>query len=371
LTAQRPFSGTQVPSVLYSIVHEPHNPLAGLRPDLPAGLIAAVERCLAKSPLERWRDGAELAEALKRAARHSTAVSSDGTAATTIAFGDTGLIREQTIKYCTARDGLRIAYSIVGAGTPLVRVLGWFTHLEMEWDWPDLRYFWESLAARHLVIRYDGRGIGLSDRYSGEFAEESRMADLEAVVDAIGVERVALLGISEGGWTACQYAVRHPEKVSHLVLHGCYARGALARPYFDPEEDAALITLIRKGWGADTPRYRQLLASPFFPDDIKPETLAYFCELQRASTDPETAARYHSANHRRGDGSDFISEVRAPALVIHSRDDEVVRFEEGRHLAALIPGAKFLPIAGQSHYFPTRRPETDELIRAIIQFLEK
>ncbi|MEW5875644.1 MAG: alpha/beta fold hydrolase, partial [Candidatus Zixiibacteriota bacterium] len=369
LTGRRPFPGQRAPEILYGIVHEPHPPLASLRPDLPAGLIAALERCLTKRPQERWRDGAELAEALRRSSRHSAILSSDGTAATTIRFGDTGLIREQTIRYCTTTDGLRIAYSIVGAGRPIVRVLGWFTHLEMEWDWPDLRYFWEGLAARQRVIRYDGRGIGLSDRYQGGFTEEARLRDLESVIDALDVDKVTLLGISEGGWTACQYAIRYPERVTHLVLHGCYARGALARPSFDPEEDAALITLMRKGWGANVTRYRKMMAGQFFPDNCDPETIEYFSELQRASADPETAVRYHTANHQRGDGSDFIRQVRTPALVIHSREDAVVHFEEGRYLASLIPGAKFLPIPGQSHYFPTRRPETDELIDTILRFL--
>ena len=127
---------------------------------------------------------------------------------------------EQEIRFCTTSDGVSLAYSSVGAGPYLVRVLGHFTHLEAEWEWPDLRRFWEHLAERHTVIRYDGRGIGLSDPYAGEFTEDTRQRDLEAVITAIGAERSVLLGISEGGWTAATYAIQHPERITHVILYG-------------------------------------------------------------------------------------------------------------------------------------------------------
>jgi pimeloyl-ACP methyl ester carboxylesterase len=206
----------------------------------------------------------------------------------------------------------------------VVRVLGHFTHLEMEWEWPDLRRFWEHLARQFTVVRYDGRGMGLSDPYTGEFTEETRQRDLDAVLDAVGADTAALLGISEGGWTAATYAVRHPDRVSHLVLYGAYCRGAQARPGYDPEEDQALLTLIRKGWGRDTPALRQVLTSRFFRSDADPRLIAHFNELQRVSADPDTAARYLGALHQRGDARGLFRQVRAPTLVIHSRDDLAV-----------------------------------------------
>ncbi|MEO7658279.1 MAG: alpha/beta hydrolase, partial [Pyrinomonadaceae bacterium] len=141
---------------------------------------------------------------------------------------------QQDIRFCETADGVRIAYSVTGTGPQIVRVLGHFTHLEMEWEWPDLRHFWERLAERFRVVRYDGRGMGLSDRYTGEFTEDTRQLDLDAVLNQVGAENAILLGISEGGWTAATYAIHHSERISRLILYGAYCRGARARPGYDP-----------------------------------------------------------------------------------------------------------------------------------------
>jgi pimeloyl-ACP methyl ester carboxylesterase len=249
----------------------------------------------------------------------------------------------------------------------LVRVLGWFTHLEMEWEWPDLRLFWAGLAEKHTLVRFDGRGIGLSDPYAGAFTEETRRLDLEAVLDALAAERVALLGISEGGWTAAAYAVDHPQRVSHLILYGAYCRGPHARPGYDHEEYQALITLMRKGWGKDTPAFRQIFTTQFFPGGDS-RLIAHFNHLQRASADPETAVRYVESIDSRGDGRELFVQVRTPTLVVHCRDDAVVGFEEGRLLATLIPRAQFLPLPSGTHYFPTSLDVTSMVAEAIARF---
>ena len=272
----------------------------------------------------------------------------------------TGAGLDHRIAYCVTRDGVRIAYATTGQGPLVVRVLGWFTHLEMEWAWPDLRALWERLAATHTVVRYDGRGIGLSDRWTGEFTEETRALDLEAVLDAVGGGPAALLGISEGGWTAAAQAIRHPSRVSHLIIYGGYARGVAARSGYDAEEDRALLTLMRKGWGRETPAFRQVFTSQFYREDSDPELLAHFNELQRASADPETAARYVASCHSRLDGTSLLSTVTTPTLIVHRRDDRSVPFEEGRYLASVVPGAQFLPLPGSAHYFPTGRSGTHE-----------
>jgi pimeloyl-ACP methyl ester carboxylesterase len=262
-----------------------------------------------------------------------------------------------------------VAHSAVGAGPFIVRVLGHFTHLEMEWEWPDLRRFWEHLAERHTVVRYDGRGMGLSDPYTGDFTEETRQLDLEAVLTAVGAEKAVLLGISEGGWTAATYAVQHPTRITHLVLYGAYCRGGQARPGYDAEEDRALVTLIRKGWGRDTPAFRQVFTSQFFRSDADPGLLAHFNELQRVSADPDTAARYHEACHRRGDGRDLYRQVRIPTLVVHGRDDLAVSAEEGRLLASIIPGAQLVLLPSGTHYFPADREVVTKAAGAIARFL--
>ena len=277
--------------------------------------------------------------------------------------------RDQDIRFCTAADGVRIAYSVVGNGPFLVRVLGHFTHLEVEWEWPDLKRFWEDLAERHAVVRYDGRGTGLSDPWTGDFTEETRQLDLDAVLAAVGAERAILLGISEGGWTAATYAVQHPNRITHLVLYGAYCRGALARPGFDAEEDRALMTLIRKGWGRDTPAFRQVFTSRFFRSDADPKLIAHFNELQRISADAETAARYMESLHARGDGRDLFRQVTTPTLVIHGRDDLAVSAEEGRLLASLIPGAQLVLLPSGSHYFPTDSEVVTKATAAIARFL--
>lgn len=278
---------------------------------------------------------------------------------------------QQDIRFCTAADGVRLAYSVIGDGPLLVRVLGHFTHLEMEWEWPDLRHLWERLAERYTVVRYDGRGIGLSDHYTGEFTEETRQLDLDAVLTEVGAENALLLGISEGGWTAAAYTNQHPGRVSRLILYGAYSRGALARTGYDPEEDEALVTLIRKGWGRNTPAFRQVITSMFFRPDADPKLIAHFNELQRLSADSETAARYYKSLHTRGDGGDMFRRIKVPTLVLHCREDMAVSAEEGRLLASIVPGARLVLLPSGTHYFPTNREVVTKVVDAINRFVDE
>jgi pimeloyl-ACP methyl ester carboxylesterase len=371
LDGRRPFSRASAIDELHAILHDEPAP-----PRLPAGCPPAlppiITRCLAKAPSMRFASARDVGLALQAIPMPSrTAGGRTATAAPEIL---PGAVLDQRIAYCTTRDGVRIAYATSGQGPLLVRVLGWFTHLEMEWAWPDLRALWERLSETLTVVRYDGRGIGLSDRWTREFNEETRQLDLEAVLDAVSAGRpAALLGISEGAWTAASYAVRHPERISHLVMYGGYARGAAARSGYDPEEDRALLTLMRKGWGRESPAFRQVFTSQFYREDSDPELLAYFNELQRVSADPETAARYLASCHSRSDGTDLFAAVTTPTLVVHRRGDRGVAFEEGRYLASVVPGSRFLPLPGSAHYFPTRHdtaePGTVDLTDAIARFV--
>ena len=372
LTGLRPFRGSGPGSLLAAILEGRYEPLKALRADVPAELADVIERCMAKEPTARFQSGSELAAALRRA---RTACGPLVSGTPTIAVSNAGpdarfLAGEQEIRFTTTADGVSLAYAVSGNGPPIIRVLGHFTHLEVEWEWPELRRFWEQLAEQHTVVRYDGRGMGLSDRYPGEFTEDTRQLDLEAVVDAIGADRAILLGISEGGWTAATYLLRHPERVSHLVLYGSYCRGAQARPGFDPEEDEALVTLIRKGWGRDTPAFRQVITSRFFRSDADPKLIAHFNELQRVSADSDTAARYYRAVHSRGDGRDIFRQVRVPTLVLHCRDDLAVSAEEGRLLASVIPGAQLALLPSGSHYFPTDPEIASKAAATIGRFLK-
>ncbi|HYN07362.1 MAG TPA: alpha/beta fold hydrolase [Vicinamibacterales bacterium] len=371
LTGQLPFKGESPGAVIGAILSGRHTPLADLRSGLPAGLVAVVERCLAKEPGARFQCGKDVAQALRRAfAEDQDPISHerpDPTRRLGIAVPASG---EQDIRFCTTADGVSLAYSAVGAGPVIVRVLGHFTHLEMEWALQDLRRFWEQLAERHTVVRYDGRGMGLSDPYTGEFTEETRQLDLEAVLTAVGAEQAVLLGTSEGGWTAATYALQHPDRITHLILYGAYCRGAQARPGYDPEEDQALVTLIRKGWGRDTPAFRQVFTSQFFRRDADPKLIAHFNELQRVSADPDTAARYYASLHRRGDGRDLFRQIRVPTLVVHCQDDLAVKADEGRRLASIIPGAQLVLLPSGTHYFPTDTEIATKAAGAITRFLQ-
>ncbi len=275
---------------------------------------------------------------------------------------------EQEIRFCTTSDGVRIAYAIVGQGPPLVRVIGYFTHLEIEWEDPNWRDFIESLSGQLLLIRYDGRGMGLSDREVSDFSPEVHLRDLEAVVDSSGFERVALLGLSMGAATGIAYSVRHPDRVSHLILYGGYARLSWL---LDTEEGLqqfqAALTLIRQAWGSDVPATRQLLTSLFMPDADLDATRG-FNEFQRVSASADNAAAFLAACAD-VDVRELLQQVTAPTLVIHRRGDTMVPFEAGRELAAGIRGARFLPLDGRNHYFLASESVTKTIYRAVEEFI--
>jgi len=275
---------------------------------------------------------------------------------------------EQEIRFCTARDGVRIAYATVGQGPPLVKAANWMNHLEFDWQSPVWRGLLGALAREHLLVRYDQRGNGLSDREVADLSFEAMVGDLETVVDAAGLERFALLGISQGCAVSVAYAVRHPERVTHLVLYGGYVRGWRRRG--DPtelERRHALATLIRQGWGQENPAFRQTFTSLFIPEGT-PEQVRWFNELQRVSATPEMAARLHDA-FGDIDVSALLPEVRAPTLVLHSRHDAVAPLEQGRLFASSIPGARFASLESQNHVVLEQEPAFVKLLAELRSFL--
>jgi pimeloyl-ACP methyl ester carboxylesterase/predicted Ser/Thr protein kinase len=369
LTGEQPFKGDYEQAVLYSIMNEESNPVSTILTGTPKDIDKLVNKALAKNPDERYQRMEDVIADLKSIKKEIL-----GTSQKT--KEDSGTPRSQTVRtvgcpevrYCSTEDGTSIAYAVHGSGPILVRVLGWFTHLEMEWAWPALRLMWERLAEKYTVVRYDGRGIGLSNLWDGEFTEETRQLDLDAILNAVGAEKAVLYGNSEGGWTAAHYASLHPERISHLIVYGSYSRGAKLRPGYDGEEDQALETLIRKGWGRDTPEIRQLFTTAYFGPAADPGLVAHFNNLQRAAADGDTAARYQNSLHQRGDAHDVFAQIRTPTLVIHCREDKIVPFEEGRRIASIIPGAKFLPFPTRTHYFPLDDDVTYEMTEAIVRF---
>ena len=255
----------------------------------------------------------------------------------------------QIIRYSRTNDGVRLAYAVTGAGPPLVKTANWMNHLDYDWESPIWRHVFRDLSRGHTLIRYDARGNGMSDWEVDELSLDAWVSDLETIVDAAGLERFPLLGISQGGAISVAYAARHPERVTHLILYGAFALGGRRRSPAEKEKRNAMLVLMRSGWGADNPVFRQMFANLFIPDGTH-EQADYFNELQRRTTSPECAARYFDVVNDL-DVTDLLSKVKSPTLVMHVRDDQMVPIEAGRQLAVGISGARFKALPGRNHLF--------------------
>jgi class 3 adenylate cyclase/pimeloyl-ACP methyl ester carboxylesterase len=272
---------------------------------------------------------------------------------------------EQDIRFCKTPDGVRIAYATSGKGDPpLVRALGWFTHLEYEWENPLWRTPIDLWSEHHLLVRYDGRCMGLSDRGVRRLGIEETVIDLETVIDAAGLERVALLGISAGGPAAVTYAIRHPERVSHLIIYGSFVR-----PPGSIEERRMMLQMVQMGWDSPVPAHRQFFTGLFMPDNPGGEDIRAFNEIQRLSATAEDVVAWLSAIPEDLDLRDELAKVRTPTLVVHRRNDAIVPFELGREIAAGIPGARFVSIEGANHWPLPSEPAAKTMFDAMLDFV--
>jgi pimeloyl-ACP methyl ester carboxylesterase/DNA-binding SARP family transcriptional activator len=253
----------------------------------------------------------------------------------------------QHIRFCKSADGTGIAFAEVGSGATLVKVANWISHLEHEFRSPVWRHLIRELSRGYRLIRYDQRGNGLSDRKVHDVSCARQVEDLEAVMDAAGCERVPLLGVSQGCAIAVEYAVRHPERVSHLVLYGGFALGWAKHSEALRKAVQAVATTMRTGWGQENPAFRQVFTSLFIPHATR-EAADWFNEMQRVSSDGETAASLLLAVGEY-DVRDKLGAVRCPTLVMHLESDQMVPFAEGKRLAAGIPGARLVPLQGENH----------------------
>lgn len=276
---------------------------------------------------------------------------------------------QQQIRFCSSPDGIRLAWSRAGNGPPLVKTAHWMGHLEYDAQSPVWRAYFQELAQHYTLIRYDQRGCGLSDRDIDTFDLETWVADLEAVVDAAGLNRFHLLAESQGGPAAITYADRHPERVDKLVIYGSYARGTNHRGLSPTgkAESAALHELIRVGWGSDVAAYRNLFANLFMPS-ASPENVHAFAELMKVATTPENAFRI-AESFRNLDATKAAENVHAPTLIIHAKGDARVPIEEGRLLASLIPDARFVPLDTKNHILQEREPAFWQFFRELHAFL--
>jgi pimeloyl-ACP methyl ester carboxylesterase/DNA-binding CsgD family transcriptional regulator len=275
----------------------------------------------------------------------------------------------QRIRFLRTSDGIQLAWAEAGSGPPLVKAANWITHLQLEWESPVWQHWMRFFSSHFHFIRYDERGCGMTDWNIENLSLARWTDDLEEVIGAAVPEGpVALLGISQGAAACVSYAVRHPERVSRMVLYGAYSLGYNHRGSSDAaREYRAIVEAVRVGWGKENPAFRQLFTSRFIPEGT-PEQVAWFNELCLGTASAENAARLLEA---RADMNilDLLPKVQAPTLVLHARDDGVVPVKEGRRIAASIPDAQFVELPGKNHVMLADEPGWPLFQDAVLDFL--
>ena len=275
----------------------------------------------------------------------------------------------QEIRFLRAADGVRLAYAVHGSGPPLVNVACWLSHLQFDWDSPVWRHLLEDLGSFSTLVRYDERGSGLSDWHIDDYSLDARVKDLEAVIDHLGLGRVALLGMSQGGPVAIAYAAQHPDRVSHLVLLGTQDRGPLTARLSAERmvEFETLLNLIRIGWARENPVFRRVFTNLFIPAATE-EQVRWFDDLQRMSTSTENAARMW-VERAEVNVAPLLAQVRVPTLVFHAVDDQAIGFGAGRRVARGIPNARFIPLESDNHILLRDEPAWDRFVEEVRDFL--
>lgn len=285
--------------------------------------------------------------------RHGTVISGGGLA--------------QRISFCRTSDDVAIAVGSVGDGPPLLKTANWLNHLEYDWESPIWSPLLRQLAANFHLVRYDGRGAGLSDRAVADISQPGFERDLEAVVHAAGLDRFALLAFSQGAAPAIAFAARHPERVSRMILCGAYAQGRNRRGS-SLEADAAqtVLAMMRQGWGQPDSAFMRAFGSLYLSDASRAH-LKWFADMQRQCASGEMAMRLRVACDDI-DVTDLLPQVKAPTLVIHGRHDHVSPYEQGRLLATRIPGARLLTLETENHIPVPDDPAWSRLADEIVAF---
>jgi DNA-binding winged helix-turn-helix (wHTH) protein/alpha-beta hydrolase superfamily lysophospholipase len=280
------------------------------------------------------------------------------------------LTLRQEIRYCVTPDKVRLAYSTIGSGPPLVRVANCFNHLSFEWESPIWRHWVRDLTSRHSIVRYDGRANGLSDWEVEDISFEAWVSDLETVVDAAGLDKFILLGHSQGGAVAIAYAARHPERVSHLVLCGAYSQGSHHRNRAEAiQVRHALETLVQLNWGKTNPSFFQVVTDLYIPEKAPAEAKSWFNELQTISVSTDNLVKIMRAcddiNVRA-----LLPQLSVPTIVFHSDRDRIAPPQEGRILAAEIHGTRFVPMSSGNHILLGDEQAWQTFRKELASFLE-
>jgi pimeloyl-ACP methyl ester carboxylesterase/DNA-binding CsgD family transcriptional regulator len=277
----------------------------------------------------------------------------------------------QKIRFCTSADGVKLAYAVSGTGPPLVMSATWLTHLEHQWRSLAWRPWLEAFSRGHTLLRYDSRGCGLSDRDAHDLSFENWIRDFESVIEAAALPRAALLATCQGGPIAIEYAARHPERVSHLILYGTYARGRLKwtdRPN-EIEKTRLLLDLTQLGWGQENHAFLQVWASAFQPGGTLQHLRSWSDQMRRA-TSAETAVRLLRIGWS-VDVREAARRIKCPVLVVHPDRDAVVPVAEGRLLAGLIPNCRFVQLDTDNHMPLPEDPEWTRLVTEVEAFLNE
>ena len=265
-----------------------------------------------------------------------------------------------------ARSGdLNIAYQVLGDGPPdLVYVPGWVSHLEYGWENPIYARFFERLGSFCRLILFDKRGTGLSDRDVGYPTLEERMDDVRAVMDAVGSERAAVLGASEGGSLSILFAATYPERTVALMLFGCFAKRIWSPDYpWAPTRESrqAWFEMLENDWGGETD-LSEISPSTIGNQDLQ-EWFATYC---RFGASPRAAMQLGRLNTEI-DVRDILPAIHTPTLVLHRSGDKHVLVDEGRYLAGHIPEAKLVELPGDDH--PIWASGNDDIADEIEEFL--
>ncbi len=273
----------------------------------------------------------------------------------------------QEIRFARTGDGVRLAYASHGSGPPLVVVSCWLSHLQYDWQSPVWRHFLDDLGAVATLVRYDERGFGLSDWTVDDFSLEARLGDLETVIDAIGLDKFAVLGMSGGSTVAMAYAVKHPERVSRLVLYGTACGRPVVNEGDDLVEEETYRNLIRVGWAREDPVFRRVFTSRFIPDATE-EQMRWFDDLQRMATSPENAVASRIGRQQVSISED-LRRISAPTLILQALGDRSTTFENAPEVASLIPNARLVPMESNNHILLADEPAWPVFLREVTAFL--
>ncbi|HEX6324578.1 MAG TPA: alpha/beta fold hydrolase [Vicinamibacterales bacterium] len=279
-----------------------------------------------------------------------------------------GQTSSHRVRYLKTSDGLQLAWADAGSGPAVIKAANWLTHLEYDVESPVWRHWIRFFADHFRFVRYDERGCGMTDWNAGDLSLPRRMGDLEAVIDAAGLaEPFTLLGMSQGASLCIEYAVRHPERVSRLILYGAYAQGWARRGDAAlVQEYESMIGLIRTGWGRDNPVFRQVFTSRFIPG-ASSEQLAWFNDLCLKTASAHTAAELLVS--RSGiDVVELLPMVKAPTLVVHAREDAICPLSQGQLIASGIPGAQFVELDSKNHILLEHEPAWARFCDTVLEF---